>query len=133
MPDSRWPLPFVLGTDEYLGVLAGGGAGLREAGWGQGMPESPLPNASTDQQGLGQGGRPGGRGRLPPRLPAGGPGHRAGRVHLRGRPGDSVRLPRLPGPALVAPRPPSGRPARPGSEWTIRVDEAEAVAAAAAA
>lgn len=67
------------------------------------MPESLLPNASTDQQGLGQGGRPGGRGCLPPRLPAGGPRRRAGRVHICGRPGDPGRLPGLPRAALVAP------------------------------
>lgn len=101
--------------------------GLREAGWDEGTPESPLPNASTDQQGLGRGGRPGGRGRLPPSLPAGGPGRRAGRVHVRGRPGDPGRLPRLPGPALAAPaapavNPEAGCPARLRLEWRVPVD-----------
>lgn len=126
---------FLEHMNEYVGVLGGGGVGLREAGWDEGIPESPLSNASTDQQGLGQGGRPGGRGRLPPRLPAGGPGRRAGRVHVRGRPGYPGRLPRLPGPALAAPavptvNPGAGRPARPRSEWRIQVNEAAAAAAA---
>lgn len=81
----------------------GKGAGLQEARWEEGMPELPLPNTSTDEQGLGQRGHPGGRGRLPPRLPAGGPGHRAGRVHIRSCSGDPGRLSSLPRPTLAAP------------------------------
>lgn len=81
----------------------GKGLGLQEAGWAEGLSDSPMPNTSTDQQGLGQGGRPGGRGCLPPRLPAGGPGHRAGCVHVHGSPGDPGCLLGLPRPALAAP------------------------------
>lgn len=85
----------------------GKGLGLQEAGKAEGMPESLMLNTSTDQQGLGQGGRPGGRGCLPPRLLAGGPGHRAGHVHICGSPGDPGCLPRLPRPALAAPAAPT--------------------------
>lgn len=81
----------------------GKGVGLQEARWEEGIPELPLPNTSTDEQGLGQRGHPGGRGRLPSRLPAGGPGHRAGRVYIRSCPGDPGRLSGLPRPTLVAP------------------------------
>lgn len=80
----------------------GKGLGLQEAGWAEGMPDSPMPNTSTDQQGLGQGGRPGGRGHLPPRLPAGGPGCRAGCVHIHGSPDDPGCLPGLTRPTLAA-------------------------------
>lgn len=84
--------------NECMSVSCGEGAGAV----GRGVPESPLPNTSTDQRGLGQGGRQGSRGRLPPCLPAGGPGHRAGRVHIHSCPGDPGCLPRLPRPALTA-------------------------------
>lgn len=74
-------------------------------------PESPLPNASTDQQGLGPGGRPGGQGAASRRafllgVLAVGLGvctYAAALVTLGG-------LPRLPGPALAAPAAPAVNP-----------------------
>lgn len=102
-----------------MGVSCGEGMGASESRVGEGMLKSPLPNTSTDQQGLGHGGHPGGRGCLPPCLPAGGPGCRAGRVHIRSRLGDPGRLPGLPRPTLAAPAAPTVNQ-RPAAQHVFR-------------
>lgn len=83
------------------GLLGGG----RAVGSRVGMRDTfvTVATASTDQQGLGRGGRPGSRGCLPPRLPAGGPRHRTGPVHICSCAGDAGCLSCLSSPTLVAP------------------------------
>lgn len=86
------------------------GVGMRAVGRDEGLLESPLPRTSTDQQGLYQGGCPGGGGRvcflpIPPNpcLPAGGPRGGAEPVQVHGCPGDPGRCSSLQRAALFAP------------------------------